>query len=138
MTLFSHAVSVTRDNAVALGFLGRRYLAAGEVEKAASYLEESVRLAPTIPDFWLNLGIAQVQAGHPERAAVAAEHVLGFVAPDPAFLFDAGLLAALSGRSDLVSEVRRRLSVASPERLQRLDRWLRERGASSGDPRASP
>lgn len=57
-TLFTHALSVTRDNPVAHLCLGDVLLREGRVDEAIPHFRESIRLAPKLPEPYNKLGSA--------------------------------------------------------------------------------
>ena len=71
ITLFEHAVAVTRDNYFAHNNLGVALEAAGRRDEAAQHYAEAVRINPTWPEALNNFGIANAWRGD---YAAAARH----------------------------------------------------------------
>lgn len=67
-TLFTHALSVTPPNAVALQNLGNAVLIDGEVDRAIEFLEQALELIPNFPDAENNLGTALGLKGRHDEA----------------------------------------------------------------------
>ncbi|MBX9788786.1 MAG: tetratricopeptide repeat protein [Pirellulales bacterium] len=78
LSLWNHALTVTRDNEIANQNLGATYLRAGKVDEALPYLEESLRLRPNAAETHRNLGLACeaiAQRSHESgQATEAIEH----------------------------------------------------------------
>ncbi|MEN6405642.1 MAG: tetratricopeptide repeat protein [Thermoguttaceae bacterium] len=68
LTVFGHAVEVTRDNYFAYNHLGVAYQELKEPEKAGQNYAEAVRIAPNYDSASGNLGIYYAGAGQLERA----------------------------------------------------------------------
>jgi len=69
VTLFRHAVEVTKDNSVAEHNLAFSLAADGRLEEAVPYYRESLRLEPRNARRYYNLGLALAGLGKPEEAA---------------------------------------------------------------------
>ncbi|MDA8242330.1 MAG: tetratricopeptide repeat protein [Nitrospiraceae bacterium] len=67
-TLFRHAISVTKDNCVALSSLADYLARKGNVDEAYSDLNESLRLCPKDEEAWYNLGVLQRNRGEMAEA----------------------------------------------------------------------
>lgn len=76
VSVFSHALDVTRDNVLSRTELGLALLEEGNTEAATSHLESAVRMDPRFPVAHLNLGNAYARAGRPEDAATEYRKVL--------------------------------------------------------------
>ncbi len=63
VTLFRHALAVTKDNYVAHLNLGVALAQAGRVEEAVEHLEDALRIKPGYADVHFNLGLALVLLG---------------------------------------------------------------------------
>lgn len=70
-SLFSHTVSVTNGNWVALNNLGLFYLNDGKVDKAVSLFNESIAAKPTYALAYLNLGAAYLMTKQYEKSLEA-------------------------------------------------------------------
>ncbi len=100
LTLFSHALAVTRDNQLAHTNLGEALTAAGRHEEALAHYREAVRLEPDSARLQTNLGIGLAARG--ERAAAHAryEHALRLDPGHAPAHFNLGVLLAAEGRVD--------------------------------------
>ena len=67
--LFSHALQVTRDNALAHRTLGLALFHAGDVRAATRHFREALRVKPSQGDHSSNLGLALARQGEYEGAA---------------------------------------------------------------------
>ena len=98
ITLFSHALEVTRDNAHAQRFLGVSLWSRGDREGAARHLEEALRIRPDWGEARLVWATALLQLGRFEQAAPEIERAARDGA-EPALAWAAkGVLA--QGRGD--------------------------------------
>jgi len=68
LTLFGHALDVTRSNGLAEGNLGSALAEAGQVELATQHLEKAVRLAPDLSTPHYNLAVILQKQGHPSES----------------------------------------------------------------------
>lgn len=68
IALFSHALAVTRDNALANNNLGTALAAAGRRDEALAYYQEAVRLEPGRAQYQNNLATALARAGQQDAA----------------------------------------------------------------------
>jgi hypothetical protein len=68
LTLWTHALAVTRDNEIANQNLGVTFLRAGRVDDAIPYLEESLRLRPGAAETHRNLGLAYEALAYREQS----------------------------------------------------------------------
>ncbi len=66
--LFRHAMSVTKNNCVALGSLAEALLRKGEPEEAYGYFQKTLRLCPNDEQSWYNLGVLQRDRGELSEA----------------------------------------------------------------------
>ena len=82
-TLYGHALRVTDDNHLAHANLGWTLMQAGELERAAEHLVESVRINPADLAPRLNLGNAQLRLGRLDEARATLE-ALVLVSPNDA------------------------------------------------------
>jgi len=98
-TLFTHALAVTRDNAVAHQNLGNALLVAGDPSSAIPHFQEALRLQPEFPDLRAVLGSALGMVGRYDEAAAQFQAALR--QHETADLhFDLGLVYAKQGRVD--------------------------------------
>jgi len=98
VTLYEHAIRVTRDNFLAHYNLGNALLRQGRVPEAKRHLEEAVRIAPTMVDAHYNLGTILRWEGNLQGAAAHFASVLQ-MRPDSAGAHkDLGLVLFQQGR----------------------------------------
>lgn len=76
ISLFSHAVSVTRDNALARLNLGQALERAGRRQEAVEHLEEALRQEPNDHMAYFNLGVTLWNMGQQTRAEAAYREAL--------------------------------------------------------------
>ena len=76
VSLFTHAIAVTNDNAEAYAHLGVAYLRQNKPADAIAPFEEAVRIRPRLRQAHTNLGVAYRLTGQPERAVIAHEAAL--------------------------------------------------------------
>ncbi len=83
ITLFTHAVAVTHDNALANNDLGTALAAAGKPTEALAHYAEAVRIEPGYMPYQYNLAAALARAGQTDAAI---DHYLAAIrtAPDSA------------------------------------------------------
>jgi hypothetical protein len=82
VTLFEHAIAVTKDNCVAHNVLANTYGRMGEVEKSIEHGEEAVRIFPRYDSAHYNLGMAYYARGEKQKAI---EHWKEVLRIEPAF-----------------------------------------------------
>ena len=71
MDLFSHALTVTNDNALAHNILGNLLAGRGEIDQALVHFRDAVRIEPRYPSAQNSLGLALARQG---KAAEAIAH----------------------------------------------------------------
>ncbi|HTO07503.1 MAG TPA: tetratricopeptide repeat protein [Myxococcota bacterium] len=81
VSLFSHALEVTRSNWYAHTELGIAQAGQGEYEAARDSLEAAVRIQPAYPRALANLGSVQAELGETEAGIANLEHALA-IQPD--------------------------------------------------------
>lgn len=67
ITLFEHALKVTRNNRVAQTNLGAALVEAGRPQEAIAHYEAAMRIRPE-PEFHINIGVALMHAGRLDEA----------------------------------------------------------------------
>lgn len=77
VTLWQHAVAVTRDNYIAHNNLGTQYLRAKQPDLALVEFKESLRIRPNHPGALVNIGSLLLDQAKPADAAKAFESALG-------------------------------------------------------------
>jgi Flp pilus assembly protein TadD len=75
-TLFRHALSVTKDNCVALDSLADYLIRKGEIDEAYVDLREALRLCPKDEQAWYNLGVLQRDRGELPEAESSLREAL--------------------------------------------------------------
>lgn len=68
MTLFSHALQVTKDNAIAHNFLARDLDKQGRLNESLYHFDEAIRIIPDYADAYFNQGNVYVKLGHYQKA----------------------------------------------------------------------
>ncbi len=110
VTLFSHAIAVTRNNALAECNLGNALGAQGRPKEAIPHLKEAIRLSPTYPEARINLGVALLAEGRIEEAV---DHYRAAIAARPnyaqAHAFLAAALALQVKNDEAIHELREAL-----------------------------
>jgi Flp pilus assembly protein TadD len=132
VTLFEHALSVTKDNAVAHSNLGKAYLERGELDRAMAHGLEVVRIEPTVGDGHFNLGVILEKAGKPEEAAAAYRKAIRFAPQQPSAHLNLGIVLAGQGQMEEAEEQLRqavRLQPDSSSARNNLGALLARRGA---------
>ncbi len=113
VTLFTHAVAVTKDNAVAESNLARALFDRGQIESAVLHCAEAVRIAPEMADAQANLVRGLLALGRTEEAVSRTREALQLRPDDSKTHVNAGLIARMAGRDDA--------AVASFREALRLD-----------------
>jgi Flp pilus assembly protein TadD len=121
VTLFSHAVEVTRDNWVMENCLGAALVRVGAVEQALPHLGRAIAVKPDRPKAYYNLGCALMALHRPAEAAVQFEQA---VARWPGHLKTtynlAAALAASGQRAEALATYEALLQEA-PEHIQAMN-----------------
>jgi hypothetical protein len=68
VSLFGHALQVTKDNYLAHNSLGTELFNNGKIEEAMYHYNEAIRLNPNATDFYNNRGICYFALGQPQSA----------------------------------------------------------------------
>jgi Tfp pilus assembly protein PilF len=111
VALFSHAIDVTADNALARFNLADAYDARGDEERAMIHLREAVRIDPRFPDSHFNLTSALIRQRKLDEAEVLCRQAQEFWPKEERTLVNLGIVELLRGNFD--------------EAAQRLDEALR-------------
>lgn len=98
LTLFSHAVEVTRDNWVAQMNLGVALGEQGRTEEEIGHYREAIRIRPAYPEALYNLGAALAQKGDLDGAIESYRRSLALWPANPQVLLNLGL--ALAGKGE--------------------------------------
>jgi tetratricopeptide (TPR) repeat protein len=76
ITLFSHAIEVTKNNYIMHVSLGFSYDVLGRREEAIKAYQQSIRIDPNYPKAYYNLGITYGKLGHYQEAIEANQQVI--------------------------------------------------------------
>jgi Flp pilus assembly protein TadD len=131
VTLFSRAVAVTTDNAVAESSLARALFARGQIEPAVRHCEEAVRIAPEMGDAQANLVRGLLALGRTEEAVARTREALKLRPEDSRTYVNAGLISRMTGHDDAALASFRqalRLDPSDQEAHMNLGAILAERG----------
>lgn len=132
LTLFSHAIAVTKNNALAECNLGNALGAQGHPKEAIAHLQEALRLYPPYAEAHVNLGVALVEEG---RTQEGIEHYRAAIESRPNYAQAHRLLAgalALEHKNDEAKQEfleALRLKPNYPEAHARLGHLLLLQGA---------
>jgi protein O-mannosyl-transferase len=132
LTLFSHAIAVTRNNALAEGNLGNALGARGHRKEAIPHFQEALRLYPLYAEAHLNFGVALVEEG---RIDEGIEHYRAAIKARPNYAQAHRLLAGALALEDKHDEAKKeflealRLKPDYPEAHARLGHLLLLQGA---------
>jgi protein O-mannosyl-transferase len=97
VSVFDHAVRVTKGNYLAHTLLGTALQGKGDLRGAADHLKVAVQLAPDYVDAWGDLGSLFREMGKLKEAAACYERVLSLNPEDAKALGNLGLLRELRG-----------------------------------------
>ena len=73
VTLYTHAIGVTKKNWLAWNNLGMQYLNAGKFEMALASFREAAKIKPNYADAWYNAGVAEGRLGRSRQAIESYE-----------------------------------------------------------------
>jgi tetratricopeptide (TPR) repeat protein len=139
-TLFSRALEVTENNAVAHDALGVALDNKGRIDEAIRHFQEAVRLKPTFADAHYNLGVALFQRGRTDEAIGQFQDTLRL---EPNHVQAHNNLGAALGRKGLTDEAIRefeetlRLKPDHVEARRNLNILLAAKAAGSPPPDGS-
>jgi Flp pilus assembly protein TadD len=100
VVLFTQAVAVTKDNAVAESSLARAYFDRGQIEPAVLHCAEAVRIAPEMADAQANLVRGLLALGRNEEALARTREALRLRPNDSGTHVNVGLINRMAGRDD--------------------------------------
>jgi protein O-mannosyl-transferase len=100
VSLFTRAISVTKDNAVAEDCLSRAYFDLGRIDLAVPHCEEAVRIAPGLGDAQSNLVRGLLAQGKTAEASERARMGLRDRPDDSRSHVNAGVIDRMEGRDD--------------------------------------
>jgi tetratricopeptide (TPR) repeat protein len=130
-TLFSHAIAVTRNNALAECNLGNALGAQGHPKEAIGHFQEALRLSPAYAEAHVNFGVALGMEGKIDEAI---EHYRAAIQSRPGYAqahrFLAGALAVEHKNNEAKQEFQEalRLKPDYPEAHTRLGNLLVQQG----------
>jgi tetratricopeptide (TPR) repeat protein len=131
VSLFTRAIAVTKDNAVAENNLARALFDRGQIESAVAHCAEAVRIAPEMGDAQANLVRGLLALGRNEEAVNRTREALKDRPNDSRTHVNAGLIARMAGRNDAAEASFRealRLDPTDQEAHLNLGAILAERG----------
>jgi tetratricopeptide (TPR) repeat protein len=112
LTLFSHAVAVTRDNHVAHSNLGIALTERGRHDEAMEHYARAVAIAPGYAKAHLNLGRALARAGRAAEAEAAYAEAVRLDPGSAVAAYNLGLARAERGALDeAIADYRRALAI---------------------------
>jgi tetratricopeptide (TPR) repeat protein len=100
VTLFTRAIAVTKDNAVAHNGLARAYFERGQIDLAVEHCVEAVRIAPDMGAAQANLVRGLLAQRQIPEAAARTEEGLRLRPNDSRTHVNAGLVARYQGKND--------------------------------------
>ncbi len=135
VTLFTHTLAVSPDNAVAHSLLGSALQDQGRLDEALAHHREAVRIAPGYVEARVNLGAALAAAGRPEEAVREYRAALRSRPGDRTALTNLGAALLQQGRLEEAEPWLRRALATAPEDVatqRRLGTVLALRGDAPG------
>jgi Flp pilus assembly protein TadD len=114
--LFEHALTVTKDNAVAHNALGSAFRETGQIDKALAHYREATRLRPRFAEAQTNLGAALLDAGRPGEAMPHLATAIDVNPTSPEAYVNLGNALDLVGESSDAAVVYRAALRIRPER----------------------
>jgi tetratricopeptide (TPR) repeat protein len=100
VSVFSHAVRVTKGNYLAQTLLGTALQEKGDLRGAADHLKMAVQLAPRNVDAWGDLGRLFLKMGELKESAACFERVIALDPKDARAYANLGPVRELQGRMD--------------------------------------
>jgi tetratricopeptide (TPR) repeat protein len=99
-SLFSHALAVTKNNAVAHNNLGNLFLEDGQVDEAMTHYQEALGIQPDYADARCNIGSALLQKGRVDEAIAQFRKALEIQPDDASAHNNLGNALLSAGRFD--------------------------------------
>jgi Tfp pilus assembly protein PilF len=99
--LFSHALQVTKDNAVAYNNLGTALFAEGKIKEAIDHYNETIRLQPDYSEAYNNRGIAYAKSGKYQPAIKDFNEAISLQADYASAYHNRGLAYFAQGNNEL-------------------------------------
>jgi tetratricopeptide (TPR) repeat protein len=119
VTVFEHALAVTRDNAVAHNNLGTSYLRSGRLDAAEEQFTAALRIRPDYAEALVNAGLCREQRGNSGEAVEFLERGMS-AGLTPAASYNLGLLLSKQGRA---AEAEARYRAALAAKPDMVDAW---------------
>jgi tetratricopeptide (TPR) repeat protein len=121
LTLFQHALDVTRNNYVAHNNVGTELMQAGDWKGAAAQFQQALALRPYYPEAWYNLGFACVKQGQMNEAVECFERLLKIQPDNAAGHNNLGTTLLQMGRvSEATAQFRKALEI-QPDDVEALN-----------------
>jgi tetratricopeptide (TPR) repeat protein len=99
--LFSHALQVTKDNAVAYNNLGTALFAEGKIKEAIDHYNETIRLQPDYSEAYNSRGIAYAKSGKYQPAIKDFNEAISLQADYASAYHNRGLAYFAQGNNEL-------------------------------------
>ncbi len=115
ITLFERALAVTTDNAVAHSNLGRAFLGRGELDRAMAHGREVIRIDPSAPDGYFNVGVILEKQGRIDEAIAAYREAIRIAPEQPSAHLNLGIVLAGQERFDEAEEQLREAVRTQPD-----------------------
>ena len=118
VSLFSHTISVTRDNSLAQNGLASGYEKQGKIQSAVVHYREALRISPEFSAARYNLGNVYLKLGKTEKAIEQYRRALESAPKDPEILNNLGKALIEGGRISEALGLYRRALKLTPEDVQ--------------------
>jgi tetratricopeptide (TPR) repeat protein len=114
ISLFTHVLAVTEDNATAHNALGLALHRENRADASIAHFRDAVAIWPNYTAARTNLAGALMRSGKPEEGIAQYREALRYAPGDAAILMDLGVALMVGGRLDESAEVLREALSASP------------------------
>ena len=104
VTLYSHTLQTTKDNALAHNNLGIALFAEGKVEEAIEHYNEAIRMTPDYIYFYNNRGAAYAKLGQYQRAIENYNQAISLKPDDAGVYYNKGIVYTDIGQYQLAIE----------------------------------
>jgi tetratricopeptide (TPR) repeat protein len=104
VSLFAHAVDVTKDNYAAYDCLGTALDILGKTDEAGACFIRCVQIEPDYPRGQFNLGMALLEKNRPDEASNHLAIAVQLAPLNPVMQFDFGVFLAQHGKPDEAAE----------------------------------
>ena len=115
ITLFTHVLEVTDDNATAHNALGLALYKQDRVDASIAHFRDAVATWPNYTAARVNLAAALMRVGKPDDGIAQYREAVRYAPGDPAILMDLGVALMVAGRLDESSDVLREALTIAPE-----------------------